>query len=115
MISILIFLGIIIIVTNVIKRVKSGNLKSYKFKFKFFVDDLDKGKLFGTAALLIIYAATLERIGFIAASVIFMFLITLLYYGDIRKKSILISISNSLATTIIVWYVFGQLFDITLP
>ncbi|SDI39023.1 tripartite tricarboxylate transporter TctB family protein [Alteribacillus bidgolensis] len=112
-ISILIILGIVLLITNIIKRVKNGNLTS--FSFTFFVDNYDKVKLFGTAVLLIVYAGTLEIIGFIPASVLFMFLVTLLYIGNIRKKSIMISVSNSLATTIIVWYVFGQLFDITLP
>ncbi|MFC3040763.1 tripartite tricarboxylate transporter TctB family protein [Virgibacillus xinjiangensis] len=111
--SILILIGAVLLLSNLIKRTKEGRLTN--FHFRFFTENYDKVKFYGTIVLLVVYAAILERIGFVPASIIFMLLITLLYIGNIRRKSIIISITNSLATTIVVWYVFGQLFDITLP
>ncbi|UJL45716.1 tripartite tricarboxylate transporter TctB family protein [Virgibacillus sp. NKC19-16] len=110
--SILIMIGIVLLVTSLIKKWKA---KKLRFQFKFFSENYDKVKIYGTIILLIVYVLTLEIIGFVPASIIFMVLVTLLYIGNIKKKSITVSITNSLATTIVIWYVFGQLFDITLP
>lgn len=110
-ITILIILGVFLLITN-LKRIRK---EVGKFQFKFFTENYDKVKFYGTIILLILYGATLEVIGFVPTTIIFMVLITLLYIGNIRKKSIVVSLSNSLATTIVIWYVFGQLFDITLP
>ncbi|MFC4557820.1 tripartite tricarboxylate transporter TctB family protein [Virgibacillus kekensis] len=112
-ISILITLGIILLITNLYKRLKAGKLSDWQFKF--FSKNYDKLKFYGSIALLIVYTLALQWIGFILASIVFMILITLLYIGNVKKKSIIVSITNSLTTTIVVWYIFGRLFDITLP
>lgn len=112
-IGILIAIGAVLLITNLVKRWKEGALT--RFRFKFFMDYYDKVKFYGTILLLIMYAVTMTWIGFVPSSILFMILITLLYIGNIHKKSIVVSITNSLATTIVIWYVFGQLFDITLP
>jgi len=69
----------------------------------------------GTVILLIIYGFALDWFGFLFTTIIFIILTTLLYIGSVNKKAILISISNAAATTMIIWLVFGKLFDITLP
>ncbi|WP_160807576.1 tripartite tricarboxylate transporter TctB family protein [Virgibacillus salexigens] len=113
MLTILIFLAVLMLFLNVIRRIKEGRLR--EFHFQFFVDNYDKLKFFGTLVLLIAYAFVLESIGFLLATILFMFLISLLFIGDIKKKSIFVSLTNSLSTSLIIWYLFGQLFDITLP
>ncbi|MFD2705232.1 tripartite tricarboxylate transporter TctB family protein [Salibacterium lacus] len=110
--GILIILGLILLAAN-IKKVAGKEGK--RVSFQFFTENYDKLKLYGTMVLLILYAAVLPRIGFLAASLLFMFAITLLYIGNVKLRSIFISLSNSLATVLIVWYVFGNLFSITLP
>ncbi len=113
MLTILIFLAVLMLLLNIVKRIKKGTLTA--FRFQFFIDNYDKLKFYGTVVLLIAYALVLERIGFLPASILFMFLITLLFIGNIKKKSIVVSLANSLATSLVIWYLFGQLFDITLP
>ncbi len=113
MLTILIFLAVLMLFLNVIRRIKERRLR--EFHFQFFVDNYDKLKFFGTLVLIIAYAFVLESIGFLLATILFMFLISLLFIGDIKKKSIFVSLTNSLSTSLIIWYLFGQLFDITLP
>lgn len=109
-ISLLVVLGVILLITNLLKKRKSEG-----FKFQFFTENYDKMKLYGTFVLLVIYGITLDIIGFVPSTIIFVILISLLYIGNVKKKAIMISITNSLATTFVFWYIFGQLFNITLP
>jgi hypothetical protein len=109
-ISLLIIIGALLLITNLIKKVKAGD-----GRFRFFSKNYDKRKLYGTVILLVLYGVTLDILGFILSTVIFVILSTLLYIGNLQKKSLIISITSSIATTFVFWYVFGQLFDITLP
>lgn len=111
--SILILLLILITVNKIRERAKEGRL--LKFNFKFFIDNYDKLKFYGTVFLLAAYGLTLEPLGFLLSSIIFIFLIMLLYIGNLKRKSILISLSNSLVTSFVIWILFGRIFDITLP
>ncbi|WP_408010204.1 tripartite tricarboxylate transporter TctB family protein [Pseudalkalibacillus sp. A8] len=113
MLTILIFLAVLMLLLNIVKRIREGTLTA--LRFQFFVDNYDKLKFYGTLVLLIAYAFMLEPIGFLPASILFMFLISLLFIGNVKKKSIIVSLANSLATSFAIWYLFGQLFDITLP
>jgi putative tricarboxylic transport membrane protein len=113
MLTILIFLAVLMLLLNIFKRMKEGRMK--EFHFQFFVDNYDKLKFYGTLVLLIAYGFVLELVGFLPASILFMFLISLLFIGNVKKKSVVVSLANSLATTFAIWYLFGQLFDITLP
>ncbi|MCF6409580.1 tripartite tricarboxylate transporter TctB family protein [Pseudalkalibacillus salsuginis] len=113
MLTILMFLAVLMLLLNIAKRIKEGTLTA--FRYQFFIDNYDRLKFYGTIVLLIAYALVLERIGFLPASILFMFLITLLFIGNVRKQSIVVSLANSLATSFVIWYLFGQLFDITLP
>ncbi|SEA78640.1 Tripartite tricarboxylate transporter TctB family protein [Thalassobacillus cyri] len=111
--SILVMLLILIVINQVIQRYKDGKLTD--FNFKFFTGNYDKLKFYGTVALLIGYGLTLELLGFLLSSILFMFLIMLLYIGNLKRKAILLSLANSILTSFIIWFVFGQMFDITLP
>jgi putative tricarboxylic transport membrane protein len=97
---------------NIRKRIKE---KNFKFQLKIFKPNYDKLKFFGTIGLLIVYVFALEIIGFLTASILFMFIIMLLFIGNFKRKTIIVSIANSVTTSVIIWYLFGTVFNITLP
>ncbi|SKA84515.1 Tripartite tricarboxylate transporter TctB family protein [Caloramator quimbayensis] len=114
-IGVLIILGIIILIQESMKA-KRENRPLFNFKGKrFFVENYDKLKLFGSIALLIIYIYAMKFLGFIFGSIIVISLFNILYSPKKDKKSILICIAISVIETLILWFVFGYLFEITLP
>lgn len=113
--GILVILAIIILIQYVMKQHKSKEtLFSLKGK-QFFEKDYDKVKLFGTLILLFAFVFLLKPLGFIPAGILFMSLFNILFTGRIGKKDILISIGIAVVETMIVWFIFGYLFEITLP
>ena len=110
--TILIILGIGIIIENLHKRRRE---QKTGFNFKFFIDNYDKVKFFGTIAALIFYVLLLEKLGFIIATLIFMFIATILFEGNLKGRTLAISAVSSVATTLISWYFFAHLINITLP
>jgi len=113
-ITLMIVLGAIIVIPEIIKGVKSGKFKAAN-RPRFFVENFDKLKFFGTIALMILYVLALEWLGFLVASLIFVFLFNVLFCGTLEKKSLLISAIISVVASVGVWYVFGVLFNVTLP
>ncbi|WP_404331866.1 tripartite tricarboxylate transporter TctB family protein [Mesobacillus maritimus] len=111
--GILILLVVLMLIKALVKKVRDGGLT--QFKFKFFEENFDKLKLFGTIGLIVVYVFFLEIIGFIASSIVFMFLLTILLRGNFQRNTIVISVINSVTTSVLVWFFFGYLFDITLP
>lgn len=120
-IYLLTLLGIVLIIKNVVNKMK---IKKTAKKEDINNQEIDKDQpkekfnvtmFVGTVILLIIYGFALDWFGFLFTTIIFIILTTLLYIGSVNKKAILISISNAAATTMIIWLVFGKLFDITLP
>jgi putative tricarboxylic transport membrane protein len=111
--TILVILLVAMGVKALIKRLKEGKLR--ELNFSFFAKDLDKMKFFGTIVLLLVYVFFLEIAGFIPSSIVFMFLITALFRGDLKKNTLVVSAANAVVTTVLIWFFFGYLFDITLP
>ncbi len=112
---ILIILAIIIFIQHVIKS-RQANTKLFSLKGKqFFEENYDKVKLFGTIILLFAFIFLLEPLGFVIASIIFMSLFNILYSEKYDKKGLLVSLGLAVAETMTVWFIFGYLFDITLP
>jgi len=113
--GILVILAIVIFIQYVMKtRKENGKLFSIKGK-KFFEDNFDKVKLFGTLILLIVFILLMKPIGFIAAGIIIVSLFNILYSAKFDKKDIMVSIGISVVETMTVWFIFGYLFEITLP
>jgi hypothetical protein len=113
-IGILIILGLIMFIQALAENKKQG--KSFNFKGKkFFVENYDKLKFWGALVLFILYILSLELIGFLPASLIFVFLFNILFAGAKNKKSILVSAIISIVASVGIWYIFGYLFNITLP
>ena len=112
-------LFVIILIQRAIKCKKTGtpfiNFKNYHF----FRLNYDKVKLWGSLILFILYIIALPILHFAWASVIFIFLFNVLFEMKPGKlfefKSVLISAIIALAGSWGVWYLFFQVFNITLP
>ena len=91
------------------------NLKNYRF----FKPGYDKVKLWGSLILFIGYLIALPWLHFVWASVIFIFLFNVLFdkqKGEpFKGKSLIISALISVVCSLGVWYLFFQIFNITLP
>ena len=112
-IGVLIVLLLAIIITEGMARVKEG--KAFFVKpGKFFIDNPDFIKLFGSLILFVAYIWLLNIIGFTVCSIIFVFLFNILYAGT-SKKSIVTSIIIAVVASVLIALAFGVIFQITLP
>ena len=113
--SILVILAIIIVIQSIMKsRQERTSLFSLKNRH-FFIHQYDKAKIFGTIILLIIYAFALKIIGFIASGIIFITMFNILFSGDQSKKGLVKSFLIATVETMLIWFIFGYLFNVTLP
>ena len=101
--------------------------------FRFFKPDADKLRLFGTVVLYVLYVLLMPVLGFLPASILCIFLFNVLYCGfdqlkqvgvAIRErnffankgfKSVCLSFLISLIASFFIWFLFAQIFDVTLP
>jgi len=115
-ICILIFLGAIILVIEGRVRAKAGK-SVISFSGKFFEENYDKVKFWGTIALLAAYFALLDVIGFTVCSILFLFLFNTLFGGKqgLTPKYMLTSVIISVVSTVVISIMFGTVFNITLP
>jgi hypothetical protein len=126
-------LFVIMLIQRAIKCKKTGtpfiNIKGYRF----FIQDWDKVKLPGTLLLLVLYFPAMNLLGFLPASIIFVFLFNVLFVGLSQLKSIpvafktkefwsnpdfrslIISLIISVVSSTVIWFLFGYVFRITLP
>ena len=117
--SICLFLLAVIAFQRFLKCRRNGtpfiDLKDYRF----FKPGYDKVKLWGSLILFIGYLIALPWLHFVWASVIFIFLFNVLFdkqKGEAFKvKSLIISALISIICSLGVWYLFFQVFNITLP
>lgn len=112
-IGILAILLAAIIVSEGYARVKAGG-SFFARPGRFFIEGCDRLKLAGTLVLFAAYIFCLDIIGFTFTSIVFVFLFNCLYAG-FSKKSLLMSAVLSLAGSLIVSFLFGVIFNITLP
>ncbi|MDO5377170.1 MAG: tripartite tricarboxylate transporter TctB family protein [Clostridia bacterium] len=123
-IGILVILGVMLIIQRIMKCKKTGtpflNLKGYRF----FQPGYDKVKFWGSIVLFIAYVASLEAIGFLAASCIFITLYNLLFaeaiYGPekgfkVDWKNVGVSALIGVVSSTFIWVLFYKIFNITLP
>ncbi|MEM1484107.1 tripartite tricarboxylate transporter TctB family protein [Oscillospiraceae bacterium PP1C4] len=113
-IGILIVLGSLIIITEGMARRKKGE-PFFGIHVKLFIENYDKLKFWGTLVLFVSYILAMDIVGFIPASIVCIFLFNVLFCATKDKKSLLISFLISVVATIGIWYVFGVLFNVTLP
>lgn len=112
---ILIILAVIILFQSIMEAKKENRPFLDLKNKKFFIDNFDKMKLFGTGVLLFLYILGMNLLGFIVSSIIFISLFNILYTGKKEVKSIAVSIGISIVETMLIWFIFGYLFNITLP
>ncbi len=129
-------LGILLVIMAIQRAVKCKKEGTPFFNFKgytFFVEGWDKVKLLGTVILLVLYFPAMNLLGFLAASIIFIFLFNVLFVGfsqitgipeAIRSKqfwsnedvkTLIASILISVISSTLIWFIFGKVFRITLP
>ena len=114
-VGILIILAIVILIQEYLKAKNAGK-KLFNFKEKkFFVENYDKIKFFGSIILFILYIVALDIIGFLFASIIFITLFNILFDPVRNKKSTINSVIISVVASVVLWYTFGYVFNITLP
>lgn len=105
----------VLAITIVIQELKKKKECKADEKKCFFIEGFDKVKLFGSLILFVGYIFAMEWTSFLPASIVFMMLFNLLYAGWHSKKSIIVSAVISVFTPLLVWYLFGIVFNITLP
>ncbi|MDQ7734712.1 tripartite tricarboxylate transporter TctB family protein [Halomonas sp. SpR1] len=84
----------------------------------------DNFRFFGTLVLIVAYFYLMAVVGnmfpytgygFLIVSIAFVFLMSLLYLHDWRKKTIVILVINAIVAPSLAWFVLAKLFTITLP
>jgi len=84
----------------------------------------DNLRFFGTIVLTIIYFMSMDSVGeyfpntglgFLFTSIVFIFLLSLLYVHGVNRRKILVLSLNALISPCVAWFVLAHLFNITLP
>ncbi len=101
--------------------------------YSFFVTNYDKLRLFGFTFFLVLYVFLLPIVGFLPASIVFIFIFNILFVGiekikelpkafksknafqDKNVRSVCISLLISVVSSVFIWFMFGKVFFITLP
>jgi hypothetical protein len=125
MIGVIILLLLIIGLQSLIKRLGEGNLIESLKGFRFFEENYDKIKLYGSIASVGIYFFLMDYLGsffpnqglgFLITSIPFMFTMSFLLVGKDNFKNHRTSIViSSIATPLLSWILFAKIFFITLP
>lgn len=84
----------------------------------------DKLRFFGTITLTIIYFLSMDYVGgyfpntglgFLFTSIVFIFVLSLLYVHGLDHRKMLVLSLNALIAPNVAWFVLARLFNITLP
>lgn len=94
---------------------RSGGASTSRPGFRFFDIGFDWKKLFGALGCTVAYALLLTPLGFLFSSILFMFGISLIFKPSFAPRALIGLAANSILTPLVIWLVFGQMFDITLP
>ena len=113
-IAILVFLAVSIAAKNVIIRLRAGRPLVNK-NWRFFVPGADFFMLGGSLVLFILYVFLMDTLGFLASSLICVFLYNLLFCRTRKVKSVLVSLASTAIACFAVWYLFAIVFNISLP
>ena len=111
--GVLVVLLAAIILTEGRARVQEGK-PFFQKPGRFFLENYDKMKLWGTLLLFAGYIFALDLIGFTVTSLIFVFLFNVLYTGT-SKKALIGSAVIAVVASLLISVMFGIVFNITLP
>ncbi len=116
--------GMLLLIMVVHRQKVMAILRNPKQELQFFDKNADKFRVFVTIGLVALYLYMMDIVGgyfpnmgmgFLLCSIVFMFLFSLLY-APLNGRKVLITIAcNAIIAPLIVWYVLGNLFQITLP
>lgn len=100
------------------------DVRAGRKKLPFFGIPFDTLRFFGTIVLTIAYFLAMdyvgeffpnEGLGFLFMSILFLFVLSLLYvHGVTRRKLMVISLTSLIAPTV-AWHVLANMFNISLP
>jgi len=129
-------LGFLLVVMAIQRMLKCKRQGKPFFAFKnyhFFVANWDKIRLIGSLVLMVLYFPAMNLLGFLPASILFVFMFNVLFCGvqqlasipvafKTRKfwsnrdfRSLLSSLIIAVVSSTLIWFIFGKLFKITLP
>lgn len=115
---VLALLGLAIVVSR--RREIAGSLGYWRDVFA----EMDKLRFFGTIALTLVYFSAMVPVGdfwpntglgFLICSVPYIFLTGLLFLHERDRRGILTVFATAIIAPVLVWFVFGRLFFLTLP
>ncbi|HKL59896.1 MAG TPA: tripartite tricarboxylate transporter TctB family protein [Sphaerochaeta sp.] len=127
------FLLVVMAIQRLVKCKKQGKPFFAWKNYSFFEENWDKVRLLGSLVLMVLYFPAMNLLGFLPASILFVFLFNVLFTGiqqlasipvafKTRKfwsnrdfRSLLNSLIISVVSSTIIWLIFGKLFKITLP
>jgi len=110
-----------IIIIRIVKSIKEKKPFLELKGARFFVPDWDKVRFLGTLILLVLYIISMEKIGFLPSSIVFVFLFNVLFagLGQLKElvpaakdgklfsssafKSVLVSLASSVIFSVGVW------------
>ncbi|MEK6266283.1 MAG: tripartite tricarboxylate transporter TctB family protein [Clostridium sp.] len=79
-------------------------------------EKVDNKTVLMTMVIIIVYVALLKSVGFIIMSILYLFCqMVLLENTKLNRKKIIILLIIAIVTPIIINYIFGQFFNLTLP
>ncbi|MCK0746396.1 tripartite tricarboxylate transporter TctB family protein [Chromohalobacter nigrandesensis] len=87
-------------------------------------ESMDGFRFFGTLALIVAYFYLMAVVGnlfpytgygFLFVSMVFVFLMSLMYMHEWTKKGVIIVLVNAIVAPSLVWFILAKLFKITLP
>ena len=93
-------------------------------KFRFFEPNADQFRLLATLILIPLYFVAMDQIGqlipnmgmgFLLSSIPFMFLLSLAYLHQRTYRLIMLIAANTIVAPLFVWFLLGQIFNISLP
>lgn len=127
-IGVLCVLFVLILIRRALKCAKE-HTPFINLNYHFFVENWDKLKLIGCLVLLLLYPIAMKAIHFLPASIIFIFLFNVLFCGVDKLamikqggglkneglKSVLVSLLISVIASVLIWFIFGTVFRVTLP
>ncbi len=125
------FLAILLVIILIRRGIRCAkeNTPFINLNKQFMAENWDKMKLLGSMVLLLIYPFAMKAIHFLPASIILIFFFNILYCGVDKLllikqggglanegvKSVVLSLVISIIGSVVTWFVFGTIFQVTLP
>lgn len=116
--------GMLVLLALVYRRRLAEIVSTRGAGMSFFVENADKFRLFSTLVLVVVYFMAMDYVGglfpntglgFLLCSIVFIFLLSLVYAHELSRKVLFIIGCNALIAPLTAWIVLGKLFEITLP